>query len=498
MNYIKLKNKILFMLFVLTTFIFTVILFFQYKIEQNTISDMVYTEKTKLQNIYRYSLDNFYFLYRTLGLKLLSNEEVTLAVKNNDRKKLLELTQDFYDNLKKDNQYFHNMHFHTVNTTSILRVHKHGKYGDNLKQSRPMIVAVNKEKKILHGIEVGKHAISFRVAFPVFHKKEHVGSMELGIKIDYLTNLLKSKFDTDSLFVFHNRILTHLFKYSKNDINHKTINHISLFNYKDCNLPDNISFDKIDKVLHDNKLFKLNNSNLYLSEISKLKDYKNDPVGHIVFAINMNKFMERIHIYRATIVTSIFIFIVALFFMLNRWFNFFVKEVETNQNKLEELTQIDELTKLFNRRKILDLINCEYDRSKRYEISDTIIIFDIDHFKKINDTYGHNTGDSVLKELATLLKQIVRKTDHVGRWGGEEFIIIATQTNINDSKIFTEKIRKTIEQNKFSEVDKVTCSFGIAKLDTDLDYKESINKADKALYKAKETGRNKVIVYNEN
>ena len=466
MNYHKMKNKIMLMFFILTIVVFTVILLVQYRIEQNTLKDMVNLEREKLQKVYKYTINNFYMMYKSLGSKLLDSEEIALAVKNKDKAKLIELTQGFYDELKEENPYFYNMHFHTKDVKSIVRLHKQEKYGDDLSQSRPMIVAVNKEKKILTGVEVGKHAISFRVAFPIFYNEEHVGSFELGVKIDYLTNLLKNSFNTNSLFVFHNKVLSHLFKHSNGKIDYKTIDPITLFNYKDCNLPDDISFKKLDKILHDNKLYKLDNSDMYLSEISRLRDYKNDPIGHIVFAINMKGFTEKTYFHRMTIILSIIIFIIVLFIMLNRWFGFFVNKVETDQNKLKELTQIDELTKLFNRRKILELIDCEYDRSKRYKISDTIIIFDVDHFKKINDTYGHNIGDSVLRELSNLLIQNVRKTDHIGRWGGEEFIIIATETNIDDSYKFTEKLRIAIEAHQFKEAGKVTCSFGIAQLDT--------------------------------
>ena len=496
MDYNKLKNKILFMFLLLTSFLIGVILLVQYKIEQNTIRDMITIEEEKLQKVYQYSIDNFYLMYKSLGLEILTNSEITKAVKNKDREKLLLLTNDTYKKMKKVNPFFHNMHFHTVNNISIARVHKPKQFGDDLSKIRPMIVAVNKEKKILQGVEVGKHAISFRVAFPIFHEDKHVGSLEFGVKIAYLNKLLKDKFDTNSLFIFHNKVLTSFFKHTKDDITYKTIGEISLFNYKDSYLPDNFSFGDLDKVLHNGDIYSLNDSNLYLAEINKLRNYENKPIGHIVFTIDMKKFFNKVNNYKLTIILSFVIFGVILLLMLSKWFSFFVNEVHINQKKLEELSHVDELTGLFNRRKIVELIDCEYDRSKRYKINDCIIIFDIDHFKNVNDTYGHNIGDTILKELSQLLKSTIRKTDHLGRWGGEEFIIIATETDIESCKIFTEKLRSKIENFNFTEAGQVTCSFGIAKLDIDYDYKESIHNSDLALYEAKHQGRNKVVEFN--
>ena len=497
MNYTKLMNKIIFLLLLMMLFLLGMIFFVQYQIEKDIVRDTVNLEKGKLTHVYEYSTENLYLMYRTIGLEILNNKEVTKAVKNQNREKIIELTEKTYKEMKSANPFFHNMHFHTKNTRSIVRLHKPNKYGDDLTKSRPIIVAVNKQKTILHGVEVGKHSISFRLAFPVFHNKEHVGSLELGIKIGYLTNLFKNKFHTNSFFVFHNKTLDLLFEYSKGKIDYKTIGNISLFNYEKSNLFENFTFNSLDELLHKNVVYKFDDNNLYLSEVSKLRDYKNEPIGHIVFIVNVDKFIENINIYRITMVASFIVFGILLLLLLYKWFTFFINEVNKNEKKLEELSQTDELTTLFNRRKITELIDCEYDRSMRYKIQDTVIILDIDFFKKINDEYGHNIGDSVLQEISELLKLSIRKTDHLGRWGGEEFIIIATETSLEASKIFAENLRFKIESYNFKDVERVTCSFGISKLDTKADYKESIHNADLALYKAKEQGRNRVIVFED-
>lgn len=158
--------------------------------------------------------------------------------------------------------------------------------------------------------------------------------------------------------------------------------------------------------------------------------------------------------------------------------------------ELEKLSVTDQLTKLYNRRKTDETLSNEIERVKRSNNSFSIILLDIDKFKNVNDTYGHQVGDDVLKSIAKLLMLNVRKVDTLGRWGGEEFLIIDTESNQKNVLGFAEKIRKAIEEHIFEKVGQVTCSFGVAYY-VDGDTESSILvKSDKALYMAKDSGRN--------
>ena len=136
----------------------------------------------------------------------------------------------------------------------------------------------------------------------------------------------------------------------------------------------------------------------------------------------------------------------------------------------------------------------EIQRAKRYKRPLSLIIFDIDHFKKINDTYGHKVGDEVLKALSKLIKKNIRKIDFAARWGGEEFVILAPETNVEGAKKLAEKLRQAVETYKFPTVGKVTISLGVAQLEPDEKPEDFIVRADMALYKAKEGGRNRVEI----
>lgn len=164
----------------------------------------------------------------------------------------------------------------------------------------------------------------------------------------------------------------------------------------------------------------------------------------------------------------------------------------TDKKKIEALSVTDPLTQLFNRLKIEDVFKLEIERANRYKKPLSVIIVDIDYFKLVNDTYGHDIGDEVLKSISKILKENIRSTDTLGRWGGEEFIILVPETNKDQTTLLAEKIRISIEIYKFSKIKNLTASFGVSSFTQD-DTKESlIKKADNALYKAKEMGRNRV------
>jgi diguanylate cyclase (GGDEF)-like protein/PAS domain S-box-containing protein len=152
----------------------------------------------------------------------------------------------------------------------------------------------------------------------------------------------------------------------------------------------------------------------------------------------------------------------------------------------------DPLTGIPNRSKFNESLSNEILRSKRFRLPLSVIIFDIDHFKKINDTYGHNTGDCALQYLTGLVAKVVRRHDLFARWGGEEFLIMLTNTEQHGAELFAEKLRLMIEKFNIPEVGHLTCSFGVAEFAHDDTDDVLINRADQALYRAKAGGRNRV------
>jgi diguanylate cyclase (GGDEF)-like protein len=171
------------------------------------------------------------------------------------------------------------------------------------------------------------------------------------------------------------------------------------------------------------------------------------------------------------------------------------RKILDQQKKLESAAYFDDLTGLINRRKWIELLDEEYERMKCDRHPSSILLLDIDNFKAINDQYGHPAGDRILQEIATLVKKELRICDRIGRWGGEEFIILLVDTPTKKGTAVGEKLRNEIEKMSIqveSYLIKVTISIGVSSLDCEKDFLTSYKKADQALYLAKNNGRNRV------
>lgn len=167
---------------------------------------------------------------------------------------------------------------------------------------------------------------------------------------------------------------------------------------------------------------------------------------------------------------------------------------EEQRKELEKLSQTDKLTGLYNRLKLDQALKIEVNRMKRQNTPLSVIIMDIDMFKEINDSFGHLVGDKVIEQVAALLKTNTRTIDVIGRWGGEEFLIICPNTKLDEAKELAEKLRRCIESFSFDTVKTETASFGVSEFKSDDNITSFVNRADKALYKAKDNGRNRVEV----
>lgn len=167
---------------------------------------------------------------------------------------------------------------------------------------------------------------------------------------------------------------------------------------------------------------------------------------------------------------------------------------ENAAKELERIAVTDRLTGLYNRLKLDEALENEFHRAQRSSHLFAVVILDLDFFKDVNDTYGHQLGDKVLIGVAEILQKQVREIDIVGRWGGEEFLIICPSTDLQGVLVVAEKIRSKIEKHTFPEVGTKTASFGVAVWCPDDTIETVIARADKALYKAKDKGRNRVEV----
>lgn len=165
---------------------------------------------------------------------------------------------------------------------------------------------------------------------------------------------------------------------------------------------------------------------------------------------------------------------------------------------LERRAKIDGLTQCYNKYMFNEILSVEIKKAKRYGHTFSLILFDIDNFKIVNDTYGHLEGDHVLKELAAICAKGIRESDIMARWGGEEFCVLLPGAGIRRAATLGDRLREIIEAHDFGTSGHQHCSFGISQYNAGTDANLLVENADKALYHAKENGKNQVAVFDQN
>jgi diguanylate cyclase (GGDEF)-like protein len=168
------------------------------------------------------------------------------------------------------------------------------------------------------------------------------------------------------------------------------------------------------------------------------------------------------------------------------------RELDAARHNIEALARTDALTGIWNRRHLDEIVGLEVERARRYRQPVSLILLDVDHFKSINDRYGHAAGDDVLRQIAALGRHSIRSTDTIGRWGGEEFLILAPGTPLANAGHMADKLRRAIADHAFAAPGRVTASIGVAEWGIGDDIDSWMRRADAALYLAKQSGRNRV------
>lgn len=171
-----------------------------------------------------------------------------------------------------------------------------------------------------------------------------------------------------------------------------------------------------------------------------------------------------------------------------------ISENITDKKRIEELSITDKLTSLYNRMKLDEIMLQKVENFKRHHTQFSIILLDIDNFKSVNDNFGHDVGDYLLKSIAKTLKDSLRITDTIGRWGGEEFVVICDNTTLKEATIAAENIRKTVAKQTFEKIGYKTISLGVAQFTKEDTISTLFKKVDNALYQAKTKGKNQTVV----
>jgi diguanylate cyclase (GGDEF)-like protein len=173
--------------------------------------------------------------------------------------------------------------------------------------------------------------------------------------------------------------------------------------------------------------------------------------------------------------------------------NYYKRKQFIDSRELQRVSITDSLTGIYNRTKFNEELKYWIDYCNKYENPLSLVMIDIDNFKRVNDDFGHLIGDSVLQDVTAIIKNTIRNTDIFARWGGEEFAILLPGTDINMTMDMMERVRFCIQNNKYDKVENLTCSFGVVTLRKNENAESLLQRGDKLLYNAKDSGKNSVV-----
>jgi diguanylate cyclase (GGDEF)-like protein len=420
------------------------------------------------------------------------------------------LRQDLYDYLIEDYGYmvdydFRQFQFIFPDSTSFLRVHSPSRYGDSLYDVRYSIRTVNEYERIERGFEEGRTFNGYRYVYPLSYSDQHIGAIEISISLSSVINVLSELHNNDYCFIIDKEIVDsivfgeNMSNYTESFISSDFYTDISCFSDIDNrNLIPQAEFEEFFSGFNDDDLKGLDT----YEDFGLIHKYEGEDYEVLFSSINniegikIGYFISIHEEEGISLIGDLFTIYNILIFTLYIIFSLIGVYIVRGRLLLKGLSNTDRLTGLDNRRKFEIDVNREIGRSKRSNFPLSFIMFDIDKFKEINDTYGHHTGDIVLRELSSLVGSLIRREDYLSRYGGEEFIIMLVGSNEIDAYNKAENLRKVVEQYSFSFEGKIRISLGVFEHSIDGEEFETImEKVDKAMYQAKETGRNKAVKY---
>ncbi|DAB28067.1 MAG: hypothetical protein A2513_10695 [Sulfurimonas sp. RIFOXYD12_FULL_33_39] len=389
------------------------------------------------------------------------------------------------------------------NNESLLRMHKPDSFCDNLTEIRYSIKESNKEKVSISGFEQGKDGHAFRYVYPLYIDGKHIGALDVSFSSTMLQNYTMRASNIHTHFIVNRNVFNSLeWKSNNQEPYEQSIEHEDFM----FSMSDHIDHKRLDESQRtlinplrktiENKIqigkefamYKELDNVVKVLSFLPIKNVKNDKtVAYLVSYTDSERIKTVIKDFKYFILITVVIILLSLVV---------IYKIIRESAVLKKEAQYDELTKLYNRKYFLKAAKEEFEKSSRFGHKFSIVMADIDHFKLVNDLYGHQAGDIVLEEVAKIIRSHVRKFDIVARYGGEEFIMLIL-ANAQNSYDVVENIRKKIEDYSFcNELNlKETVSFGIAEFKDDVSIERIIKRADEALYRSKNEGRNRITIY---
>jgi len=474
---------------------------------QRQIAAATENDVTSITTMFRHNILENSNMLEAVSHALLRNKEIEDALKEKNRSTLLSLSTKLFNELSKEHQITH-FYYHGVDRTNLLRVHKPERFGDKI--SRFTMIEAESLGSVSSGIELGiLGTFTLRHVTPWYDPNQQlVGYIELGMEIDGIFTSIEQLYNTHLYMLIHKKYLDkgrwiEGMRMLGHDADWDALDQYVVTNLrKGQNLPDEFIANLAAPETVAAGEFDMELKGLrHRARMIPIDDKGKRNVGMMWILLDTENELEdsiKVTLIASAIATSLGIILFVLFYRLVSGIE---SELSKHQKMLRQIATNDGLTGVYNRRSFDTIIAKEVDRAKRYERDLSLMIIDIDHFKKVNDTYGHVAGDGVLKALAQRLSEQLRSNDHLARYGGEEFVIVLPETPLEMAHLLAERVRKSAGEQDYqvgnNQTLNLTLSIGVSSYPAQASTVEELTfHADSALYEAKETGRNKVCDFN--
>lgn len=425
----------------------------------------------------------------------------TPAARDVERRRLQALLEPLYKEMVPIG--FRQFHFHFPDHTSFLRLHRPEKYGDDLTGIRETVERTNADLVQTVGFEEGRIYNGYRFVYPLIWEGRHLGSVETSISLlpvgRELCRINQAYGDRSATFLLMKRGIVEAKVWEEErgryglvsegdryliDARFSTIEDEKLFQIKET------LRDRVRPLMEKGHSFAVPlrlEGDSFLCEFLPTKNISDHVVGYVVHFHQDESFFLLQRSFQMRVISLVLLgaFVFAFFFRRRGFYE-----------KLHLLATTDPLTGVHNRRALLDSLNGMTYLQNRYGRPLSVVMFDVDHFKTVNDTYGHSVGDRVLKEITRLCRAELRESDLLARWGGDEFVIVLPETDLHGAELLAERVRARVADRFVGEEYDVTLSMGVCQgpLDVEVDPDRLFACVDAALYRAKDKGRNRVEV----
>lgn len=474
-----------------------------YRYQQADVQSGVVRVEASAPKLYQNSIRHNATALQTLIEMLEKDKALRAALERGDRAELLEKSTPFFANMRRIFGITH-LYFSRPDRVNLLRVHQPEIYGDVI--NRFTTREAERTGALAQGVELGPlGTFTLRLVDPWYadEKKQHlIGYVELGIEVDRALEEVREYLGVQTFVLIRKQFLQREgwesgMKALGRVPDWERFPDVVLSAHGTQTIPDALAeIIRHGKIAESAAAIVIGRAS-YRSIAVPLNDAAGRNVGQMVMLVDISHETDsarRAVVFSGTIALAVGGILFGFFYWLVGRIG---TQLESQRRMLADLAMRDGLTKLLNHRTFYTLLEKEVARTQRYEKPLSLLMLDIDHFKRVNDTYGHVAGDMILADLGSVISSQVRNLDSVCRYGGEEMSVILPETGVDAAAQMAERIRSAIEGHRFDvgqgQSIGITVSIGVASLPPpETSVEKLVAVADKALYEAKEGGRNKV------